>query len=78
MDDTFVMLAAWRRTRIDLPVSDRMRESFSEAAVSITITSLTNIISFFVGVITNIPCVRIFCLYTGNYLFFIDIRKNAM
>ncbi|XP_069953395.1 patched domain-containing protein 3-like isoform X2 [Cherax quadricarinatus] len=66
IDDTFVMLAAWRRTRLQDSVQERMAHTFAEAAVSITITSLTDMISFFVGAITPFPCVQIFCLYTGT------------
>jgi hypothetical protein len=32
----------------------------------VTITSVTNMLSFFIGVITPFPCVKIFCLYTGS------------
>lgn len=66
IDDTFVMLAAWRRTRLQDSVAERMGQTFAEAAVSITITSLTDMISFFIGAITPFPCVQIFCLYTGT------------
>ena len=66
IDDTFVMLGAWRRTSLHASVPERMRETFKDAAVSITITSVTDMLSFFVGVITPFPCVRIFCVYTGK------------
>ncbi|XP_043232014.1 patched domain-containing protein 3-like [Amphibalanus amphitrite] len=65
LDDTFVMLAAWRRTRVQDPVPERMAVTYGDAAVSITITSLTNVISFLVGAISPFPSVQIFCLYTG-------------
>ncbi|KAF0307910.1 Patched domain-containing protein 1 [Amphibalanus amphitrite] len=64
LDDTFVMLAAWRRTRVQDPVPERMAVTYGDAAVSITITSLTNVISFLVGAISPFPSVQIFCLYT--------------
>ncbi|XP_026477918.1 patched domain-containing protein 3 [Ctenocephalides felis] len=65
IDDTFVMLAAWRRTSPHLPVPERMAKTLSDAAVSITITSLTDTISFWIGVISPFPSVRIFCAYSG-------------
>ncbi len=70
IDDTFVMLGAWRRTSIHDSVPKRMEETFKDAAVSITITSLTDMLSFWVGVITPFPCVRIFCVYTGACVIF--------
>ncbi|KAK8396858.1 hypothetical protein O3P69_005078 [Scylla paramamosain] len=66
IDDSFVMLAAWRRTKIQDSVPDRMAQTFADAAVSVTITSITDMISFFIGAITPFPCVQIFCLYTGT------------
>merc|ERR1719384_2603894 len=33
IDDTFVMLGAWRRTSIHAPVPERMSETFKDAAV---------------------------------------------
>ncbi|XP_076361005.1 patched domain-containing protein 3-like [Tachypleus tridentatus] len=70
MDDTFVLLAAWRRTDRKKPVEERMSEAYMDAAVSITITSLTNFISFLIGVITPFPSVQIFCTYTAVSVLF--------
>ncbi|XP_064454991.1 patched domain-containing protein 3-like [Ornithodoros turicata] len=70
MDDTFVLLAAWRRTDPRRPVVERMGETYREAAVSITITSLTNFISFCIGAITPFPSVNIFCIYTAVAVLF--------
>ena len=64
LDDMFVMLAAWRQTDLRLPVEERMGRAFSEAALSITITSLTDALSIGIGAITKFRSVRIFCTYT--------------
>lgn len=39
--------------------------------MSITVTSLTDFLSFLVGALTPFPCVRIFCIYTGVAVGFI-------
>ena len=39
----------------------------------IQVTSLTDFLSFFAGVITPFPCVRIFCIYTGTAVAFIYV-----
>ncbi|XP_048522309.1 patched domain-containing protein 3 [Dendroctonus ponderosae] len=65
IDDTFVMLAAWRRTSIKTPVPQRMAEMLGEAAVSITITSVTDFFSFGIGIFSPFPSVTIFCIYSG-------------
>ncbi|KAH7645581.1 patched domain-containing protein 3-like [Dermatophagoides farinae] len=70
MDDAFVLLAAWRRTNPTMSVPKRLSHTYAEAAVSITITSLTNFISFMIGIITPFPSVRIFCIYTSVAVLF--------
>ena len=73
IDDTFVMLSAWRRSPTHSTIPERMGLAYSEAAVSITVTSVTDFLSFFAGVITPFPCVRIFCIYTGTAVGFIYV-----
>ncbi|XP_067131613.1 patched domain-containing protein 3-like [Centruroides vittatus] len=63
IDDAFILIAAWRRTDVDDSVPDRMKNSFAEAAVSITITSLTNFLAFCLGFLTPYNSIRIFCTY---------------
>lgn len=67
------MLAAWRRTSVKLDVPERMGLMMSEAAVSITITSLTDIVSFMIGVYCTFPSVQIFCAYSGLAVMFIFV-----
>lgn len=73
IDDTFVLLSSWRRSSVHATVPERMGRSYADAAVSITVTSATNFLSFMVGAITPFPCVRIFCLYTGISVAFIYV-----
>ena len=61
----FVMLGAWRQTNFRWTVAERMGSAFSEAAVSITITSLTNALSIGIGAVTHFESVRVFCIYTS-------------
>ena len=73
----FVVLSAWHRTKIQEEVPVRLAKTYSEAAVSITITSLTNMLSFFIGSFTPFPAVYIFCMYTGrlNFIFYFRVNK---
>lgn len=57
MDDAFVLLASWRQTDSRLSVADRLGKTYADAAVSITITSITNFISFVIGTVTPFPSV---------------------
>ncbi|XP_067124780.1 patched domain-containing protein 3-like isoform X2 [Centruroides vittatus] len=70
MDDSFVLLAAWRRTNKNRSVKERMSETFSDVSISITITSLTNLISFILGVITPYRNIRIFSIYSAISVLF--------
>uniref|UniRef100_A0A9J2Q4T4 SSD domain-containing protein n=1 Tax=Ascaris lumbricoides TaxID=6252 RepID=A0A9J2Q4T4_ASCLU len=64
VDDMFIMSAAWHRTNPDLTVARRLAETLAEAAVAISITSITDMLSFGIGCITTLPSVQMFCLYT--------------
>ncbi|XP_023242961.1 patched domain-containing protein 3-like, partial [Centruroides sculpturatus] len=70
LDDSFVILAAWRRTDPKKSVPERLAETYSEAAISITITSVTNIISFCAGMLTPYRIVNIFSIYMAVSVLF--------
>ncbi|XP_071790217.1 patched domain-containing protein 3-like [Asterias amurensis] len=70
VDDMFIMVAAWRQTDVRQTVEQRMRHAFTEAAMSITITSITDALAFGIGAITYFRSVRIFCMYTGVAVIF--------
>lgn len=75
MDDTFVLLAAWRRSNRKENIEKRLGEAYSVSAVSITLTSITNIICFFIGAVTttflgcNIYCSYICCCLAFDYIY---------
>lgn len=58
------MIAALDNTKRTLPVEERIAEAMSESAVSITITVLTDVLSFACGVLTDFVAVQLFCVYT--------------
>ncbi|XP_067131706.1 patched domain-containing protein 3-like [Centruroides vittatus] len=70
IDDSFVLLASWRRTSRKDDVKHRMSEAYSEAAVSITVTSLTNFLSFCIGLTTPYRVIQIFSLYSAVSVLF--------
>ncbi|XP_067122464.1 patched domain-containing protein 3-like isoform X1 [Centruroides vittatus] len=75
MDDTFVMLAAWRRTDTKKSVEERLGDAYSESSVSITITSLTNFITFCFGMTTPFRSIRIFSVYIVSCILFAYIYQ---
>ncbi|XP_067119335.1 patched domain-containing protein 3-like [Centruroides vittatus] len=77
MDDTFVMLAAWRRTDPNKSVKERLEETYSDSAVSITITSLTNFTTFCIGLFASYNAIRLFCLYAAISVLFTYIYQST-
>ncbi|XP_023225666.1 patched domain-containing protein 3-like [Centruroides sculpturatus] len=70
IDDAFVLIACWRITNPQDKVHKRMEDAFSEAGVSITLTSITNILSYCIGLLTAFPLIRLFCIYSATCIFF--------
>ncbi|VDM12339.1 unnamed protein product [Wuchereria bancrofti] len=64
VDDMFIMSAAWHRTNVEQSVSHRLSESLAEAAVAISITTITDMLTFGIGCLTTLPSVQMFCFYT--------------
>ncbi|XP_019967738.2 patched domain-containing protein 3 [Paralichthys olivaceus] len=70
IDDMFIMISCWQRTRVQDNVPDRLANTFREAAVSITITTLTDALALFLGCISPFGSVQSFCLYAGTSVCF--------
>ncbi|XP_023235897.1 patched domain-containing protein 3-like [Centruroides sculpturatus] len=66
IDDAFVLIACWRITDPKHSVEKRMEVTYGEAGVSITLTSLTNFISYCIGMMAPFPFIRIFSYYTAT------------
>ena len=70
VDDMFIMISAWQKTSITDSISERMSDVYSKVAVSITITTVTNVLAFYTGIMTSFRSVQYFCIYTGTTLLF--------
>ncbi|XP_015708717.1 patched domain-containing protein 3-like [Coturnix japonica] len=73
VDDMFIMISSWEQSSSKADKTDtksRLAETYSEAALSVTITTLTDVLAFFIGTWTAFPSVRSFCLYTGTAFVF--------
>ena len=63
-----------KENKPDLDIEEKMEETYKDAAVSITITSLTNILSFAIGMLLpTFKTVEIFCAYTTSGLTFVYV-----
>ena len=72
LDSVFLILASWSRSAAHgQDVVTRVSVTYSDVAVSLTITSLTNVLGFLVGaLVPGFLCVQIFCLYAALGLVF--------
>ncbi|XP_023230894.1 patched domain-containing protein 3-like [Centruroides sculpturatus] len=70
IDDAYVLIACWRITDPKSNVEDRLAYTFSEAGVSITLTSLTNFLAYCIGMTMLFPVVKLFCYYSAACIFF--------
>ncbi|XP_072432118.1 patched domain-containing protein 3-like [Chiloscyllium punctatum] len=70
VDDMFVMLASWQKTKVTDKIEDRLAATYAEAAISITITTLTDVLAFYIGIMTPFRSVQSFCVYTGTTILF--------
>lgn len=61
----FIMISCWQRTRVLDTVADRLADTYRDAAVSMTITTLTNALALLLGCSSPFGSVRSFCLYAG-------------
>lgn len=64
------MVSDWQHTHVNDPVPKRMAHTYKEAIMSITITALTDVLKFFIGVMSDFPSVQSFCLYTATSILF--------
>ncbi|XP_051722044.1 patched domain-containing protein 3-like [Ctenopharyngodon idella] len=70
VDDMFIMISCWQKTKVNKAVEFRLAETYKEAGVSITITTLTDVLAFYIGLMTPFRSVQSFCMYTSTALLF--------
>ncbi|KAG1927991.1 SSD domain-containing protein [Pimephales promelas] len=70
VDDMFILISCWQTTEVHKDVEVRLAETYKEAGVSITITTLTDVLAFYIGLMTPFRSVQSFCMYTSTALLF--------
>ena len=65
VDDMFVLINAFEKTSIDASPADRMSEAMASAGVSITITSVTDLFAFVLGITSALPALSEFCAFAA-------------
>ncbi|XP_024136450.1 patched domain-containing protein 3 [Oryzias melastigma] len=70
LNNMFILVSDWQHSHVKASVPERMAHTYEEAVMSITITALTDVLKFFIGVMSDFPAVQSFCLYTATSIFF--------
>jgi hypothetical protein len=70
----FLILAGWRSTDRESAVIDRMETMMKHAGVSVTMTSLTDTLSFLIGSMAPLPAVRILITWHS----YTELRVNRV
>ncbi|CAJ0957827.1 unnamed protein product, partial [Mesorhabditis belari] len=63
IDDAFLILAGWRQSTVGASLEQRMAESVAISGASVSVTSVTDVLCFAIGLFSNMPVVQLFCLY---------------
>ena len=66
VDDMFILLSGLTGAPLRASVEERISYTMRTTGVAITITSLTDLIAFIVGYVSDFMSVRSFCLYAGK------------
>ena len=69
LHDNFIFARAFHEADLQLSLADRMSEAYRASAVTVSITSLANLLAMLVGVISPFKCVRVFSIYAGALYF---------
>ncbi|GMS79854.1 hypothetical protein PENTCL1PPCAC_2029 [Pristionchus entomophagus] len=64
IDDVFLMLSSWHRTDNTKDVKERLALTVMDSGCSMTVTSITNLISFGNGVLSTTPVLQTFAIYS--------------
>lgn len=62
----FIMMSAHSDAPVGKSPETRIGKAVQSSGVAVTITSLTNVVAFGIGMLSPFQSVRNFCFYSGN------------
>ena len=65
LDDMFIMMDQLDRQKRHLTVHDAVRQVMSSTGVTITMTTVTDLVAFAISVTSRFPSIRYFCIYAA-------------
>lgn len=70
-DDIFVIVQSVDQVSLSLPIASRLIQGMRHSGPSITITSFTNVMAFFIGATSSLKALESFCIYTAVGVLFL-------
>ena len=70
VDDMFVIVNAYDNVEARVDPVERMGRTLRYAGMSVTVTSITDVIAFLIGSSTSLPALKNFCYYAALGIFF--------
>ncbi|KAM6900580.1 patched domain-containing protein 3 [Xenentodon cancila] len=70
LNNMFIMVSDWQHSNVNDPIPKRLARTYKEAVLPITITALTDVLKFFIGVTSDFPSLQSFCWYTATSILF--------
>ena len=65
-----MIVGAYQRVQIDLPVPEKIAQTLERAGSSIFVTSATDFLAFLMGLYTTLPAIRQFSAYAALAIMF--------
>lgn len=83
VDDSYVLVGAFRDTPPALPTGKRIQQALRTAGLSVTMTSLTDVTALMIGSFSDVEAIRGFCITASacvliDYLFQITLFMNFL
>ena len=78
VDDMFIIVAAFDAQDDKLPSSERLALALRRCGISITYTSVTDVVAFYLGATSALPAIQVFCLYAATSILFNYVFQITM
>uniref|UniRef100_A0A3P9A7K8 Patched domain-containing protein 3 n=1 Tax=Esox lucius TaxID=8010 RepID=A0A3P9A7K8_ESOLU len=66
INDMFIMISCWQKTKVCDDVADRLADTYEKAIISMSITTLTDILALYLGYSSPFLSIQNFCIYSGT------------
>lgn len=70
VDDMFIIVATFDAQDENLETSERLARAFKRCGMSITYTTVTDVVAFYLGATSSLPAIEAFCYYAGTSILF--------